>query len=615
MAKIGAFELIEPSEWLFDAHGDVIACKQRAQTYFDRYGRYDGAEYQNEEFVRQWILKRLLDAYEYPTEWLGEQLVIEETVQVASTEKEADVSLKNKSRRTFCYIEAKKRGISDEDFAKAERQLETYLSATHTATIGMLTDGDRVKVIRKKVDPNDFDYIPDIPSFGGELAQKARLARELPPGTEASRLTGLEPLSDKYEKVLFDCHSAIRDIDGLHADEALDELSKLIYAKVYDERTVVKSSVGTEFRFQVFGASSPSEAASGIRELYEDARREDIELYSSRIPGYERSRGVFRQLIRLSDNALYRVVEILQRFSFVDSKTDIKGRAFQAVLGTAIRAGMGQYFTPHPVVDMAVRILQPKPTDSILDPFCGSAHFLTNCLDYVVSNYGDTTPEHELYEFKFFHLHGIEKSERMVRIAMTDMLLHDDGHTNIRNTDALLSFDNYPDILALREDGSSDPSIFSIVVTNPPFGSIMKGEVMEILGRFTLGHKRKSLPLEVLGLERSFQFLKPGGKLAIVLPDGILKNKNALFVRKWVENTAVIKAVISLPIEAFYPFGATVKTSLCVFQKLFPGESCNPDAETYLVECENLGYDATGRANSNSETDSVVDGFHREVGW
>ena len=178
---------------------------------------------------------------------------------------------------------------------------------------------------------------------------------------------------------------------------------------------------------------------------------------------------------------------------------------------------MGQYFTPHPVVDMAVRIAQPKLDDLILDPFCGSSHFLTRSLDYVLQQNPDAD-SHALHEFKFFHLHGIEKSERMARIAMTDMLLHDDGHTNIRNTDALLSFDNYPDIIALREDGSSDPAIFDLVLTNPPFGSIMRGEVLEIIGRFQLGAGKKSLPLDVLGIERCLQFLRPGGSLGSCFP-------------------------------------------------------------------------------------------------
>lgn len=615
VAKIKDFYLIPPNEWLFSTHGDVLAAKRRAEEWIIEYGTYNGAEKVLEEFVRQWALKEVIDTYGYPKEWIGERLIIEEPVKMGSSEKEADISLKNENRRTFLYVEAKKMDILEEEFNEAERQLETYLSSTHTATIGMVTDGNRVRCIRKKIDPNDFDYIPDIPPYGKTDATKAKLVRELPKDRDSNRKTGLKLLTSNYEKLLFECHSVARDIDGLHSDEALDELCKVLFAKIYDERNTVDQEEGTEFKFQVYGTSNASEAASNIRVLYEEARQKNIDVYSKRIPNYERSRGVFKAQIRLSDAALYKVVEKLQEFSLIDSNTDIKGRAFQAVLGPAIRAGMGQYFTPDPVVEMAVGVIQPKVNEIILDPFCGSGHFLSRCLDYVVDHQGETTNDYSLHQFKFFHLHGIEKSDRMVRIAMTDMMLHDDGHTNIRNIDALLSFENYPDILAIQDDGNKDPGVFDVIVTNPPFGSIMRQEVMEMIGRFQLGHKKKSLPLEILGLERCFQFLKPGGRIAIVLPDGLLKNKNAKFVRKWVEQIAEIKAIISLPIEAFSAYGASVKTSLCVFRKLNDGEAAKGDNKVFLAEVENLGYDATGRPKAGSEVKQVVEEFHKQVGW
>lgn len=617
MAKIGGFFVIRPENWYLQTHGDVIAARVRAEQYEKANGKLDGADYLIEEFVRQWALRQLLTVYKYPFEWLGERIIIEEPVKMGSASKEADISIRNQSRRTYLYIEVKRRGISDIEFQEAERQLETYLASTHTATIGMVTDGDRVRCVRKKIDPNDFEYIPDIPECGLKTSQKSQLVREIPGNitTTDKPCTGLKLLTAQYERILYEAHNAIRDADGLHSDEALDELAKVLYAKIYDERTTCEQPEGVSFKFQVFGASNPSEAASSIRELYDEARQKDIEIYSKRIPGYERSRGVFKSQIRLSDSALFRVVELLQEFSLIDSDTDIKGRAFQTVLGPAIRAGMGQYFTPDPVVDMAVRIAQPKPSDLILDPFCGSGHFLTRCLDYVIENYGGKIPDYNIHQFKFFHLHGIEKSDRMVRIAMTDMLLHGDGHTNIRNTDALLSFDNYPDIIALRDDEEQDPAIFDLILTNPPFGSIMRGEVIEMLGRFQLGHKRKSLPLEVLGLERCFQFLKPGGRLGIVLPDAILKNKQPQFVRQWVENMAEIIAVISLPDETFAPFGATIKTSLCFFRKIANERRPNPTAKVFLAEVESLGYDATGRSTNNSEVELVVGAFHKQVGW
>lgn len=618
MAALGNFFLIEPTEWLFPAHGDVAEAKRRAKEWFDRHGTHEGAEFYIEEFVRQWALLQLLDAYKYPRDWLGERLIIEEPVKMGSTEKAADISIKNGNRRTFLYIETKKRGSSEEEFKEAERQLETYIASTHTATIGLVTDGDRVKTIRKKIDPNDFEYIADLPAFGLESRVKVQLTRELLPGGD-SRSTGLKLLNNDYEKVLFDCHSAARDVDGLHDDEALDEICKVIYTKIFDERQTTKQPEGAAFRFQTYGASNASEVASNIRVLYEEARNSDIEVYSKRIPGYERSRGVFKTQIRLSDSALYRVVERIQEFSLIDSKADIKGRAFQKVLAPAIRAGMGQYFTPDPIVELAVGVIQPKADELILDPFCGSGHFLTKTLQFVLSNQGATLTQHDLHEFKFFHLHGIEKSDRMVRIAMTDMMLNDDGHTNIRNQDALLSFDNYPDITALRDTDKGatalDPAVFDVVLTNPPFGSIMRQETMEMLGRFDLGHKKKSLPLEILGLERSLQFLKPGGRMAIVLPEHMMKGKSAAFVRKWLYSIAHIKAIFFFPEEAFTPFGAMVKTCLCIFQKFKAGETPKTDDKTFLCEVENLGYEATGKPKAGTEVHAAIAAFHANGGW
>lgn len=614
MSRLQGFCVIPPDEWYFQTHGDVTESKRRACLYLQAHGTYEGAEYEIEEFVRQWLLQQLTESYGYPSEWIGERIMIEEAVKMGSSEKQADISIKNTNRRTFLYLEAKKRGAPETEFAQAERQLESYLASTHTATIGMVSDGERVKVVRKKIDPNDFEYIPDLPAYRMDIKARPQLVRE-PLDAGDARETGLHVMDAQYERLLFDCHSIVRDSDGLHADEALDEICKVLYAKVFDERNTTKRPEGTPFQFQTYGASNPSEVASNIRSLYEEARNADIEVYAKRIPGYERSRGVFSSQIRLSDAALFGVVDRLQAFSLIDSRADIKGRAFQRILSTAIRSGMGQYFTPDPIVELAIEVLHPTAEDLILDPFCGSAHFLTKALRYVVECQGETLPPHALHEFKFFHLHGIEKSDRMVRIAMTDMLLHDDGHTNIRNQDALLSFDNYPDIIALRDDGKIDPAVFSIVVTNPPFGSIMKREVMEMIGRFELGHRRKALPLEILGLERSLQFLKPGGKLAIVLPEHLMKGRNNRFVRNWLYGVARVRAIFFLPEEAFTPFGAMVKTCLCVLQKLKHGEAASETDSTLLCDIENLGYDATGRHRAGSEVPAAVDEFRKNVRW
>ena len=445
------------------------------------------------------------------------------------------------------------------------------------------------------------------------IRQKTKLVLELPK-TGEKKETGLSKISERYENILFECHSAIRGIDGLHDDECLDELCKLIYAKVYDEGAVLQETEGTPFRFQVYGGGNVEEIASNIRDLYEEARNRDIGIYAQRIPNYERSRGVFNSPIRLSSSALSRTVELLQGYSLVDTEMDIKGRAFQKVLGPAIRAGMGQYFTPDPIVRLAVGLVDPRPSDMILDPFCGSGHFLTVALDHVLRKYLGKVPEKSLFEFRFFHLHGIEKSDRMVRIAMTDMLLHDDGHANIRNSDALLSFDNYPDIKAIGGEENENPEVFDIIMTNPPFGSLLKEETVKYLGRFELGKGRKSLPLEILGLERCFQFLKPGGKLAIILPDGLLSTMQNKFVRDWYMEQACLIGIFSLPQLTFVPYGAGTKTSLVLFQKLRRGQAKQP-YDIFFCKIDNIGFDATGRPITGSEIDKAIEAFWSSGGF
>jgi len=610
--KIKPFYKIEPQHWLLANNPDVASAQSKAIANPGMDERHI------EEYVRQWLLRELIDTYGYPADWLGERIVVEETVQMATMFKQADISIKNERHKTFLFIESKKADITKAEFDLAEGQLMGYLSSTHTATVGLVSNGRTTRCLVKKIDPNDFDYIPDIPEYSQKgLRQKVRLARELTPEMiKGGVRTGLSPITEKFDDILFRAHSVIRDIDGLHDDEALDELSKIIYTKIYDERQTVDSKIGEAFKFQTYGTGNTEEIASNIRDLYREASDKDLLIYSQRIPNYERSRGVFRQQIRLSSNALVKVVETLQHYSFLDSTGDIKGRAFQKVLGPAIRAGMGQYFTPDEVVRLAVGIIRPRVNELILDPFCGSGHFLTTCLETIAKSHEEgEVSDYSLHQFKFFHLHGIEKSERMVRIAMCDMALQDDGHTNIRCTDALLSFDNYPDIKALGGEENDDPQVFDIVLTNPPFGSLMGGEIGNIIKRFELGKTKKSAPLEILGLERCMQFLRPGGRMAIVIQDGVLTDSGHSHVREWLHTQAQVVAVVSLPAHTFTPYGASPKTSLVVVQKYLSSDRVGSSKPVFFARMDSIGYDATGRTKGRSDAEEIIRAFHDTRGW
>lgn len=168
-------------------------------------------------------------------------------------------------------------------------------------------------------------------------------------------------------------------------------------------------------------------------------------------------------------------------------------------------------------------------------------------------------------------------------------------------------------------------------MTNPPFGSLMGGEIGNILGRFELGKGKKSLPMEILGLERCFQFLKEGGKLAIVLQDGVMTDTSHDYVRAWAHEQGELVAVISLPEHTFSPYGANPKTSLVFFRKykhnekprkglskFVEGEDTTINKETkrvFFAKIDDIGYDPQGRPKGESEVQTMIKKFHELWGW
>lgn len=488
-------------------------------------------------------------------------------------------------------------------FNSAETQLKKALDKVPTAGIGMLVDlsTDEKRCLRRRFDRSEFEYISDYRLAVNEKAGDASWVY-VNSDSPLSRAPAL--LSEKVEGVFFEIHSHFRDIDGLHADEALDELCKVLYTKLYDEE---QTALERPYRMQRRAYSSSDECATDVRALYFEAAEYDSRVFEMKIPGYSRSRGVFASPIRLSNSALVKAIEALQGYHIGDSAFDVKGRAFQKVIGPTVRSGMGQYFTPDPVVRFLSRVLNPNVRELILDPFCGSGHFLTASLELVRAK--QRVEDKAFHEFAFGKLHGIEKSDRMVRVAMTDMRLHGDGHSNIRCADALLAFSNYPDM---------KPGSFDVILTNPPFGSMLSSDTMKQLGEFELTEGKNNVPLEVLGAERCIQLLRPGGRMGIVLPDGIVANRNTGYVRDWLAQQVKVRAIISLPVETFVPFGASIKTSVLILRRWEVGEDRSTDYHVFLARVDSVGYDATGRARDFTdleETAVAFETFINREGW
>ena len=478
--------------------------------------------------------------------------------------------------------------VSDNTVPDSVRLLKQAFDEARICSSGAIIEGNKVTAYRYRSKDSELIAVEALDTYK-ILQFGAKPLVYTQPGDERSKRTiPIVPLTDSVESVFFDASSHIRDIDGLHADEALDELCKVLYTKLFDEEQTMPDEP-LRAQFALYG--NTSELSTSFREMYEAANEYDNRVYSLRIPGYKRSRGVFDDPIKLSAPALAQLVERLQAYDVSTTELDVKGRAFQKVFQPLLRAGMGQYFTPHNVVRFIVDVVAPNANQLILDPFCGSGHFLTEALDYVRLNQNGKAVD----DFVYHKLHGIEKSERMVRVAMTDMRLHGDGHANIRCTDALLPFANYHDI---------ERESFDLVLTNPPFGSVLGVDALGSLADFELAGSRKKIPLELLGLERSLAFLRPGGMLAIVLPESVFVNASAAFVRDWVATKAEVRAVVSLPIETFSPYGANIKTSILFCEKI--QKMPMTKREVFCGVLENIGHDASGRRVDGSDCESLA---------
>lgn len=261
-----------------------------------------------------------------------------------------------------------------------------------------------------------------------------------------------------------------------------------------------------------------------------------------------------------------------------------------------------QYFTPRPIVKFMVEFIDPDEDDLIIDPACGSGGFLLYSLMHVIEKiqgkYNENKNSISRISWDFAHkqIFGVEINDRIARIAMMDMIIHEDGHSNIECNNALLDFDKFDKVRDIR------PNKYSIVFTNPSFGAIVKDKI--ILNKFELAKGRKSQKTEILFIERCLELLKEGRKLGIVIPDSILTNSTLQYVREYILKNSKIVAIISLLQHAFSPSGAGVKASLLFLEK---GKTQTKNYKVFMAVAKHIGFDSTRREDSNDLPDILLD--------
>lgn len=544
-----------------------------------------------EEKVQVMTFLQLIIDYKYPQSHIRQF----EPITMGSEIKEADIVVYKDGLcvKPLILVECKKQEVSEAEFQQAINQAYSYAFALPgEIKYVWVTSGIKNEYFEVDKSQNTRIQIPDIPQYGvQEMANYKYVygADHIPEEDGKQRFFDLSIIDQSDLTRRFkQAHEALWAGGKLNPSEAFDELDKLIFCKIWDERKPRK--IGEPYDFQIITISKEEEKNEEKRR-----EKENNNLYNRILSLYEEGRKrdaeVFRDDIRLTPEKIRTVVGYLESVNLSETDLDSKGRAFETFMGSFFRGNFGQYFTPREIVKFIVDTLPITHDSKVLDTSCGSGGFLLYALNKVreeaTEYYPDYTTDARQYakwhpywhDFAEKNLYGIEINEQISRAAKMNMIIHDDGHTNVITSDGLLS-DN-----TIKENTGNkgfEYGTFDFIITNPPFGSNIRQTEQAYLKTYQLGKKeedwlavkakagndvRDSQQSEVLFIEQDYLFLKEGGMLAIVLPDGILTNSSMQYVRTKLEDWFRIVAVVSMPQTAFAANGAGVKSSVLFLRK------------------------------------------------
>ncbi len=521
-----------------------------------------------EEIVRQLWIKKLLEEYHYPKE----RIKVERAVWFGSgvSDKSADiVVMQTDGEHPYIIFEVKKPKRKD-----GLQQLKSYCNA-EGSPIGVWSNGEELVVLHRE-EPNVFSQISSIPTVGQTLQDVITEQWTIDKLTEENRLVK-ERLSLK--KIILDLEDLVlANAEGI--DDSFDEVFKLIYAKLYDEWAAANDRTrNRKIHFRIYG-ESPRELYDKINGLFNRAK--------------DKWRGIFGQdeRIRLKPEHLLTCVSFLQDVKLFNANLQVIDEAFEYLITEVAKGKKGQYFTPRWVIDMCVKMLNPKIHERVIDTACGSSGFTVHSIFWVAGEqFTANGLPREITEYAGEMVYAIDSSPKAVKIAKALNLIAGDGKSNVYELNSLnppkwseegkaafrpllTRFSNY------EQDEANQRNFqyfdFDILMTNPPFaGSISE---REILRQYRLAEKNgktvSKIGRDILFIERNLNFLKPGGRMAIVLPQGRLNNTNDLFIRNFLFSKARILAVVGLHPNTFKPHTGT-KTSVVFLQKYTDEELAN----------------------------------------
>lgn len=558
-----------------------------------------------EEVVRQLYAARLIEQYGYPKK----RLAFEYAVTFGREKKSADIVIFDKDRTDTAYIvvELKKPKLKD-----GKNQLRSYCNATG-APIGVWTNGEKISHYHRK-DPNYFEDITDIPKGNQTLKDilserftlrdliiKDKIANErkslkdiiLEMEDEVLANAGVDVFEEVFKLIftkLYDEFGSKKDKDIIeyHLDQNLDEEERGDYEKL---KECLEGLNDKKFRIMEFRntGQTDSELKKKIQELFNEAKNQ--------------WHGVFPESssFELSDSHLSVCVSSLQDVKLFNSNLLVVDEAFEYLVNKSAKGEKGQYFTPRHVIDMCVQMLNPKRGEYMIDTASGSCgfpvHTIFKLTGHLFTN-AEIPDEEKQHVLKVF---GIDFDEKTVRVARTLNLIAGDGETNVLHLNTL-DFERWNDktekdpkwintygkgfdrLEKLRSDKGENKNFdFDILMANPPFAGDIKES--RILHQYELGFKgngkaQSKVGRDILFIERNLDFLKPGGRMAIVLPQGRFNNISDKHIREFISQHGRILAVVGLHGNSFKPHTGT-KTSVLFVQK-WHDELC-PKVDDYPI--------------------------------
>lgn len=528
-----------------------------------------------EEIVRQAWIARLLNYYQYPPS----RLAIEFPITFGrDTSKRADIVVFDVDRPNVPYIIIEVKAVKLKD---GKDQLKSYCHATG-APIGVWSDGGKTSVYHRR-DPNYFVELPDFPNHIQKIEDILN---------EPWTLQTLREKQAAKEK-----RKPLRAIIEEMEDEVLsnagvdvfEEVFKLIFVKLYDELSQFQGKY-KHLRFR--NVNTESDLQRGMDDLFNDAK--------------DKWEGIFDpgESIRLSGSHLQVCVGALEEYPLFNSNLDIIDEAFEYLINKSSKGEKGQYFTPRWVIDMCVQMLNPQEDETLIDTACGSSGFTVHGIFKVWRDIlkDENLPISHMFtaekkpercsEYVRENVFGIDFDEKAVRVARCLNLIAGDGQTNVLHLNTLdfgrwsettnrtswqdTYFDGFKKLRKLATNGSGKNGKdawhhfgFDVLMANPPFAGDIKQS--DMLARYDLAHKangkqENKVGRDLLFVERNLDFLKPGGRMAIVLPQGRFNNSSDKHLREYIADRARILAVVGLDGNTFKPHTGT-KTSVLFVQK------------------------------------------------